>query len=137
MHKFPITGYKKYNDLPFDQLNDLKFSVYLIDFNWNYLFINDFVKKNLGSRANNLIGKNMWTEFKELASNSAFNTLRQNMEKRVVTNITTTSPINHQRLSIVGYPLEDCFYFSSSILPDKEDLINELRNELPKKRSIK
>ena len=72
MHKFPITEYKKFSELPFDKFNTLKFSVYIIDFNWNYRFVNDFGKRNLGERANDLIGKNMWEEFKELTTDSSF-----------------------------------------------------------------
>lgn len=134
MHKFPIAQYKKFSELPLDKMDTFNFSVYLIDFNWNYLFVNKFVKKNLGARGENLIGKNMWTEFKELANDPNFTLLRQNMERKVATNITTISPITSQRLNITGYPMEDCYYFASSILPDKEDLMQELRNELSKKK---
>jgi hypothetical protein len=36
-------------------------------------------------------------------------------------------------LNIAGFRLEDCYYFTSSILPDKDNLIDELRSELAKK----
>ena len=134
MHKFPITEYNKFAELPLEKLNTLTFSIYLIDFDWNYLFVNDFSKKNLGTRGEDLIGKNIWTEFPELAADSSFNELRKKLEKRVVANLITISPVNSQRLNIVGYPLEDCYYFSASILPDKGDLMQELRNELNKKK---
>jgi hypothetical protein len=134
MHKFPIADYKKFSELPFNQFNTLKFSIYIIDFSWNYLFVNDFVKNNLGSRGNDLTGKSMWIEFKELATDPSFKFLKQNMEKGIVTNINVISPVNGKRLNIAGYPLEDCYYFSASILPDKDDLIEELRNELGKKK---
>ena len=134
MHKFPIRKYSWFADLPLEELNNLKFSVYIIDFDWNYLFVNEFVKRNLGVRGMDLVGKNMWREFKELADDSTFNLLKRNMEKRVLTNMITISPINGQRLNIVGYPLEDCFYFTSSVLPDKSDLLNELRGELAKNK---
>jgi hypothetical protein len=132
MHKFPITGYKIFSELPLDEFNTLKFSVYIIDFNWNYLFVNDFVKKNLGKRADGIVGKNMWEEFKELAHDSAFRSLKANMDRRIPSNFITTSPLTGQRLNVVGYPLDDCFFFSSSILPDKDVLIAELRDVLPK-----
>jgi hypothetical protein len=133
MHKFPITQFRKFEELPFDKFDTLRFSVYIIDFDWNYLFVNKFVRENLGSRGNNLIGKNMWTTFPELASDAAFIQLRTNMDKRIAVNINTTSPLTSQRLNITGYPMDDCLYFSSSIIPDKEELINELRHELTKK----
>jgi hypothetical protein len=135
MHKFPIADYKRFSELPFDQFNKLNFSIYIIDFNWKYLFVNDFAKINLGERGTDLVGKGMWTEFKELAPDPSFKFLKQNMEKGIVSNINVISPINGKRLNISGYPLEDCYYFSASILPNKGDLIEELRNELEKKRS--
>lgn len=134
MHKFPITEYHRFEELPLTRFNELNFSIYIIDFEWNYMFVNDFVKKNLGARAENLIGKNMWEAFPELAADPSFQQMKRNTEKRVVTNLTVISPVNSQRINIVGYPLEDCFYFSSSILPDKNDLLQELRNELGKKK---
>jgi hypothetical protein len=134
MHKFPITEYKKFSELPFEKFNTLKFSVYIIDFNWNYLFVNDFVKQNLGDRASNLIGKNMWEEFKVLAADPSFQLLKKNTERGVSSNIIVTSPIDGKRLNITGYSLQDCYYFSSSILPDKDNLIDELRNELGKRK---
>lgn len=133
MHKFPIIDYKKFADLPLDRLNNLKFSVYILDFNWNYLFVNEYAKNNLGGRARDLIGKNMWEEFKELSADPSFAILKKNSERGITTNMIVTSPVTRQRLNITGYPLEDCYYFTSSILPDKDNLIDELRNELGKK----
>src|SRR5687768_14449416 len=103
MHKFPITNYKKFIELPLDQFQKLKFLVYIIDFNWNYLFVNDAVKSNLGKRGNNLVGKNMWEEFEELAADPAFNQLRKKMEQGLTVNMETISPINGKRLNITGY----------------------------------
>lgn len=134
MHKFPITEYKKFSELPLDKFNSLKFSVYIIDFNWNYLFVNDFAKSVLGERGADLVGKNMWREFKELADDPLFQFMKKKSEEGITTNITATSPVNGKRLNIVGYRLTDCYFFSASILPDKNSLIDELRNELGKKK---
>jgi hypothetical protein len=133
MHKFPITDYKKFSNLPLDRLNTLKFSVYIIDFDWNYLFVNDFAKNNLGDRGQDLVGKNMWEVFSELQKDPGFNLLKKNAENGITSNMIVTSPVTRQRLNITGFPLEDCYYFTSSILPDKDNLIDELRNELAKK----
>ena len=132
MNQFDISGYQEFSQLPLEEFNTFKFSVYIIDLDWNYIFVNDFVKKNLGERAETLVGKNMWQEFKELVNDPSFILLRKNTEKGLVTNIVTTSPINSQRLNIIGRPLKDCYFFASSILPKKEDLIDELRNQLKK-----
>jgi len=130
MNHLDISKYSYFSELPLEQFNNYKISVYVIDKNWNYLFVNDFVKKNLGQRSEDIIGKNMWQEFKELAIDPSFLLLKKNTEKGLNTNLITTSPINSQRLNIIGNPLKDCYFFSSSILPKKEDLIDELRHEL-------
>jgi hypothetical protein len=134
MHKFPITEFKKFDELPFEKFNSLKFSVYILDFEWNYRFLNDFAKSYLGERGRDLIGKNMWEQFPELTTHPSFHQMRQNSEKGVTTNMIVVSPVNGLRLNITGYPLEDCYYFSASILPDKNDLIDELRSELGKRK---
>lgn len=132
MNKPAFSADTSFSDLPLSHFNTLKFSVYVISHEWNYLFVNDFVKENLGSRSEALIGKNMWTEFPELSLDPAFVQLKSNTEKGIASNFITISRITEQRLNIVGYPLKDCYFFTSSVLPRKEDLINELRQALPK-----
>lgn len=126
MNPFDKSKYKRFSDLPLNEFNATDSYVYIIDFKWNYLFVNDAVKKNLGARATDLIGKNMWTEFVELARDPVFNSLKDNMDNRMAVSIVTTSPITRQRLNIYGCPLEDCFYFESMLMPKKEELMNEL-----------
>jgi|GEM_PF-6574542 len=132
MDKLNLSGYKQFSRLPLGQFNEFKFSVYVLDFQWNYLFVNDFCKNNLGARGRDLLGKNMWETFEELGQDPVFIRLKYETERGIETNLITTSPINSQRLSIVGCRLSDCYFFSASILPNKEDLIHELRGELRK-----
>lgn len=134
MHKFPITEYKKFSELPLDKFNTLKFSVFILDFNWRFLFVNEFAKSILGKRGEGLIGKSIWDEFEELRHDPSYKELRTKMEKRVTTNMIVVSPVHRHRQNITGYALDDCLYFSSSILPDKGNLIEELRQELSKKK---
>lgn len=135
MHRFPIQNYKRFSDLPLDYFNRQKFLVYILDFNWNYIFVNTLVGQNLNREITDLIGENMWQTFPELEADSDFQLLKRNMETGSVTNIVATSPVTGKRLSITGYRLEDCYYFSCSMLPNKQSLIDELRNELNKKKS--
>ena len=132
MQSYPIDQFRTFSDLPLAEFDELKFSVYIIDFDWNYLFVNDFVKKNLGEKGKDLVGKNMWKTFPQLASDPNFIKLKANTERRIFTKIVTVSPINFQKLSIIGHPLEDCYYFSATTLPDRDALMNEIRGELVK-----
>ena len=128
MHKFPITNYKNYSQLPLDEFNTQKFSIYIIDFDWNYVFANDCAYKTLNKTENDLIGKNMFTGIEVDPEYSRF---LKKVENGSVSNIIAISPATRKRVSVTGYPLEDCYYFAVSALPDKEDLMNELRSQLP------
>ena len=132
MNRLEFSAGSAFADLPLEHFNSLKFSVYILDYEWNYLFVNDFVKQNLDKTSEEFIGKNMWDLFAELSADPSFMQLKNNTEKGLVSNFITISPLTSQRLNIMGYPLVDCFFFTSSILPKKEDLINELREALLK-----
>lgn len=94
-------------------------------------FVNQFVYKNLKA-SESLIGKNMWETFPLLVIDPDFRLMKKNMEMNKATNIITISPLTGQRLSIIGYALEDCYFFSASIMLNKEDLISALRKYLDK-----
>jgi hypothetical protein len=128
--KLNISPTTSFAELNLGEFNSLKFSVYFMDHSWNYLFVNDHVKNNLGNKGNALIGKNMWEAFRELAQDPVFMRLKLDTEKGLHVNCTTTSPINGQRLNIVGYPLKDCYFFYASELPKKDELMSELRSAM-------
>lgn len=135
MHKFPIFNYSKLDELPFADLNEQKFSVYIVDFNWNYIFVNEFACNMLHKTQEELHGRNMWQVYAELQNDASFAQLRRNTEENIISNITTVSPVTGERISITSYPLQDCYYFSVSILPKKDNLLNELRKQLKKPES--
>ena len=133
MYKFPIASYSRFEQIPLDKLRALKFSVCLLDRDWNFLFVNDAAKKVLPEREE-IIGKNMWKLFPEMAADPAYKLIKKNIDKGVVPRVETRSLVNAKRISITGYPLEDCFYLAITVIPDRENLLDELRNELVKKR---
>jgi hypothetical protein len=133
MHKFPIANYQRFAQLPLEQFDRLKFSVYILDFDWNYLFVNDFALANLGMTRDELIGRNLWKRFPQLANDPYFATLKKNLENNIVTNFRAVSPLTSLRLNISGFTLEDCYYCTSSVIPNKDDLLEELRREMTKK----
>lgn len=133
MQKLDISPASKFSELDVKELNKQKFSVYVIDPQWNYLFVNNYVKQNLEDRGADLVGKNMWHNFKELAMDPAFLRMKADIENGKKINFITNSPINNQRLNIIGYPLSDCYFFYASKLPRKDELMSELRAELEKR----
>jgi hypothetical protein len=110
----------------------MRYSIYILDFNWNYLFLNDFVIDNLKTRDQQLIGENMWATFPALAADPDYMRMKQKIEENKMVTLVTHSPLTGQRLSIVGYTLEDCYFFSSHLMPNKQDLLNDLRSQLEK-----
>jgi hypothetical protein len=104
----------------------------VLDRHWRYLYVNSFVKTNLGKRGENLKGKNMWREFDVLGNDLSFLSLKHKAENGINSELTTYSPLTRQRLFIRGYVLKDCYLFTSTILPSKDELLTELRSTLKK-----
>lgn len=133
MQKLNIAPQTRFSEIELEQFNAYKFSIYFLDTNWNYLFINSHGQHNLGARGESIIGKNMWQHFSELTKDPSFSKMKHDTENGTSVNFITTSPITGQRLNIVGYPLQDCYFFYASQLPNKEALMNELRESMDKK----
>jgi hypothetical protein len=133
MYRFPIHNYHRFSELPFDHFNEQKFLVYILDFEWNYMFANGLVASHLSLSVSELLGKNMWQVFPELKADPDFQLLKRTMESASICNLTTQSPITNKKLSITGYRLDDCYYFSCTILPNKQSLLDELRTVLKKR----
>jgi hypothetical protein len=130
MQKLFFPKNTSYKDLPLDQFNNLRYSVYAIDLSWNYLFVNKFVVENLGEKGIALEGKNIWNTFPQLGKDLNFQLLKSNSEKGLDTNILTISPLTNQKIHITGQKLQDCYLFTASITPKKEELLEELKNAL-------
>ena len=132
MNKYDISGYSKLSELPLDEFETMKFTIYVLDKFWNYIYLNFHGENILNCDREDLIGKNMWEHFGALSIDPTFIDLRKKSELGLNTNYLTISPLNSKKLNILGYPLSDCYLFFVSILPNKDDLINELRNEITK-----
>jgi hypothetical protein len=130
LDKFDISKYKSFSELPLQEFDKAGYSIYVLDKNWNYIFVNEFVKKNLGDRAKGMRGKNMWQFFPELSVDGTFRQLRKNTENNEESNFISTSPLTQQRIHVTGHPINDCFVFTSSVLPRKEEILDELRRQL-------
>lgn len=136
MQKLSFAATTLFNELPVKSFDNAPYSVYVIDFNWDYLFVNKFVSRNLGKRGDNLEGKNMWSTFPALAGDLAFQAMKKRAEKGLESDFVTISPITSQKLSITGARLEDCYLFTSSILPKKEELLADLKKTLNKRKKL-
>jgi len=134
MNKFDFQKYQCLADIPLAELDKFGFSAYVLDFNWDYLFVNSFVGNNLGANRDELIGKNMWKQFQTLAHNHSFKQMKANAEKGLDIDFITSSPLTSQRIHIKGRKLQDCYLFTSSILPQKEKLLHELRSKLRERK---
>ena len=115
MSKLDVSRYSSFKELPLHEYHALNFSVYVLDFNWNYLYVNNFVLNKLELEDDSLTGVNMWERFPALAADPYFMLMRTKMQKNVPVNIVTTSPLNAKRLNIVGQSLSDCYFFSAPV----------------------
>lgn len=130
--KFRIPQYEWFQDLPFDELNEKKSSIYVIDYDWYYLFAN---RHAIGLLGMNPVGKNIrsvWQECPNVNFEPVFNLIKPGVEERQPLDIHSRSPLTKKAIEIVGHPLSDCYYFSVYELPDKELLLSELKSLLKK-----
>jgi hypothetical protein len=134
MHKFETENWKDYAELPLDTFNTMKVLVAVVNKEWNYLFLNDYTREINSHLVNGLLGRNMWASFPELLLDANYIKLKANCEQSLNTNVILTSPVTGQRLNVRCIVLNDCYAFFSTILPDKGELLNELRNEIAKRK---
>lgn len=137
MYKFPIIRYRRFADVPLDALEKLKFSVTLYDFDWRFLFINRFARQELNRSSEELMHKCLWTEFPSLLDVPAFRQLKSGCEAGSVVRVETLFPLTAKRVSVTTCKLDDYYYLAVSVLPDKEQLIDELRSEVRRKSQEK
>jgi hypothetical protein len=129
MHKFPIFNFKRRSELPYDEFDEQQFAIYIVNPDWTYFFANSFACKSINKKKEDLVGESVYTGINVDPEYSLF---LKSVEKGKIRSIMTVSPITGKRVSVTGYPLEDCYYFAVSVVPDKQSLMDELRNELSK-----
>jgi len=130
MYRLLRSKYTALSQLPLDEFNELNVEVFLFDLGWKCVFSNTLANCKAGI---DKTGYNFWEMFPHFPSDRDFDLLKQNMENGVVTNF-VTSFAGPKKVNIVGFPLKDCYYISKAPVPDKDDLISELRGELVKMR---
>ncbi len=104
-----------------------------MDFDLNYLFANTYAFKVHNRERSGLLGENLWESLNQkMLVDTDFKVFIKRVKAGNVANVTTISALSRKRVSVTGYPLEDCYYFAVTILPDKDDLMTELCNQLKK-----
>jgi hypothetical protein len=56
------------------------------------------------------------------------------VNEKTICDATIYSPLRGKQVKIKGHPLDDCYYFYSVSLPSKEELMEELREVLNKRK---
>src|SRR5687768_4911095 len=107
MHKIPIDDYSRFQELPFKLFHEQRFGIYILDFEWNYLFVNSFACENLNLEAKDLIGNNMWQIFPAYKDDPIFAKMRKDVESGRAVDVITVSPVTHQRVNILSHKLGD------------------------------
>jgi hypothetical protein len=132
---FCVDRYKNYQDLPLDILDDLPFCVYIVDYNWTYLFVNKISTNFFGKEIQNLVGKNAQQVFGQEKFQTIFENIHDALKRKTICDTTIYSPLRGKQVKVKGYPLDDCYYFYTVTLPSKEELMDELRRELNKRKA--
>lgn len=131
---FLIKSPRCYTDLPFEILDELTYPVYVIDYNWIYLFINKDARSTFGRLADQLIGKSAVEIFSDARFYAVFDKIKYAVQTKNPLHAVFESPLRGRKIVLKGHPLEDCYYFSAAILPAKHEIIDELREELKRRQ---
>ena len=125
--------YARFSELPLDELDRRKYGIYVIDYEWTYIFINEHVRELLGNIS--VIGKttpDVWKDFPHLNFQPLYILIKDAVDSKSKIILKSTSPLSNKKVEIQGTPLSDCYYFSIRELPDKDAVISELRAYLKK-----
>lgn len=132
---FSVRNHRYYREIPLDQVDELPHSVYIIDYNWVYLFVNKNCKRAFGSLGENLVGQNALEKFADPKFQAIFDEITYSVKNKLPLDKILFSPLRTSQVRLTGFPLEDCYYFSSIPIPDKDDVLKELRDQLKKKKT--
>jgi hypothetical protein len=130
---FLINDYRRYIELPLNLLSELNIAAHVTDYNWKFLFVNKNCEYQLGKSVEELVGKRAVEVFQDPRFNLIFEKVRDGIEKKVPVHAVVDAPLRAEQLLLKGYPLEDCYYFSFTVLPGTHEVINELREELKRR----
>jgi hypothetical protein len=131
---FSITAYNRYGDVPLIELDKLPYSAYLVSYDWVYLFINKSGRQTFGVLAEDLIGKSARAVFTGEKFKAVFDKLDEGLQKKISIEAVLYSPMRNSNINVKGFPLEDCYYFSVAVLPGKQEVVDDLRSELRKRK---
>jgi hypothetical protein len=131
---FSITSYNRYGDVPLIELDKLPYAAYLVSYDWVYLFINKQGRQTFGTLAEDLIGKSAREVFTGEKFKAVFDKLEEGVKKKISIEAVMYSPMRNSNINVKGYPLEDCYYFSVATLPGRQEVVDDLRNELQKRK---
>lgn len=127
---FSIADYKSFDKLPFELLDQLNYAVYVIDYSWIYKFINKHGRETYGELAEKLIGQSALTVFSDKRFEQIFSAIKEDVDRKLAIHTIVESPLRGSQVILKGQPLDDCYYFSSTIVPAKIEVLNDLREQL-------
>lgn len=130
-----VAEHQTFETLPLEELQPRKFSIYIIDYAWNYLFANQYAIGLLGTDPTGKNIRDVWKERPEVNFEPLYNLMKESVKKRVPMEVKSRSPLTKRAIEILGQPLKDCYYFSINEVPDKETLMQELKSLLKKRNT--
>lgn len=133
---FSIGDYTCFDELPLKVLDCLPYPVYVISYDWVYRFVNEQSKIIHDTSFDDLVGKSALDVFQEPKFQQVFELIQIGIERRTATASTIHMPMYGQRIIVRGYALNDCYFVSTCTLPGKDELIQELREELRKQNDL-
>jgi len=119
-----------------ERMNELVESIsdafYAVDANSNFIYVNKRAEDMWGRKRKDLLGKNLWTEFPELADSDLYDLHRKALKEKQTIHVETRSALLDGWLDISVYPDTRggvSYYFRNIDDRKREDLQRAVRQE--------
>jgi PAS domain S-box-containing protein len=106
-----------------------------IDYDLNFLFVNQLAEKFYKSESADLLGKNIQTVFPSEMEFGPFKNVIKNVSERKSFELTYQSPFVKDWVQLIGRPFENYYTFTYRTIDYRENLKDELRLEMKRKSS--
>src|SRR5688572_14706121 len=99
--KFPIQSFDTFKSLPFEEFDKLRYSVFVIDYEWNYLYTNPYVAERLnGISIINRNVRDIWEDHKHLNFQPLYNIVKNPVANHQPLSLKTHSPLRNNIIEI-------------------------------------
>ena len=111
----------------FEIMESIQDNLYVLDYEWNYVYINKQSASAIGVEPQDFIGQNHWKMFPQYMGTVLEDNFREVMEKREVRRFEIYSPYNNNWFIVSVYPSEEGITVLGSNITERKNIEEDLQ----------